>query len=169
MMNGMFTLPSRPFYQAVTIMNLQPLDLDVYTDFCVEKFENAGKSLNRDVVALLYDRFEAVTSYMHRILNVLYSRTEKGAVCDISLVDEAIDSILRMSSDTYESLYYQMPEKQRMLFLAIAREGKAVFVTGGMFINKHKLNSASSVNSALKGLLEKDFITMDKNIYSVYD
>ena len=169
MMNGMFTLPSRPFYQAVTIMNLQPLDLDVYTDFCVEKFENADKSLNRDVVALLYDRFEAVTSYMHRILNVLYSRTEKGAVCDISLVDEAIDSILRMSSDTYESLYYQMPEKQRMLFLAIAREGKAVSVTGGMFINKHKLNSASSVNSALKGLLEKDFITMDKNIYSVYD
>ena len=106
---------------------------------------------------------------MHRILNVLYSRTEKGAVCDISLVDEAIDSILRMLSDTYESLYYQMTEKQRMLFLAIAREGKAVSVTGGMFISKHKLNFASSVNSALKGLLEKDFITMDKNIYSVYD
>ena len=37
------------------------------------------------------------------------------------MVDEAIDFILRLSSDTYESLYYQMPEKQRMLFLAIAR------------------------------------------------
>ena len=85
------------------------------------------------------------------------------------MVDEAIDFILRMSSDTYESLYYQMPEKQRMLFLAIAKEGKASEVTGGKFINKHRLISASSVSSALKGLLEKDFITMDKNVYSVYD
>ncbi len=169
MMNEMFTSPSRPFYQAVTIMNLQPLDLEVYTDFCVDKFEQGGKCLRREVVALLYNRFKAVTSYMHRILNVLYSKTEKGATCDVSMVDEAIDFILRISSDTYESLYYQMPEKQKMLFLAIARDGEAVSVTSGKFINKHRLNSASSVNSALKGLLEKDFITMDRNVYSVYD
>ena len=168
-MNGMFTSPSRPFYQSVTLINLQPLDLEVYTDFCVAKFEEAGRHLDRSVVAALYERFEAVTSYMHRVLNVLYSRTEKGATCNITMVDEAIDFILRMSSDTYESLFYQMPEKQRMLFLAIAKEGKATSLTGGAFVNKHKLNSASSVTSALKGLLEKDFITMDKNVYSVYD
>lgn len=169
MMNGMFTSPSRPFYQSVTIMNLQPLDLEVYTDFCVDKFEEAGKHLDRDVVATLYARFDAVTSYMHRILNVLFSRTERGDTCGTSMVDEAIDFILRISSDTYESLYYQMPEKQRMVFLAIARDGKARSVTSGAFVSKHRLNSASSVNSALKGLLEKDFITLDRNVYSVYD
>lgn len=159
-MNGMFTSPSRPFYQSVTLINLQPLDLEVYTDFCVSKFEEAGKHLDCSVVAALYERFEAVTSYMHRVLNVLYSRAEKCATCDVTMVDEAIDFILRMSSDAYESLFYQMPEKQRMLFLAIAKEGKATSLTGGAFVNKHKLNSASSVTSALKGLLEKDFITL---------
>ena len=169
MMNGVFTSPSRPFYQAVTIINLQPLDLGVYTDFCVSKFEEAGKHLDKAVVTLLYERFEAVTSYMHRVLNVLYSRTDMGTTCDVSMVDEAIEFIIRLSSDTYESLLYQMPEKQRLLFLAIAREGKAVEVTSGAFIKRNKLNSASSVSSALKGLLEKDFITEDKNVYSVYD
>ena len=169
MMNGMFTSPSRPFYQAVTIINLQPLDLDVYTDFCVNKFEEAGKHLDKAVVALLYERFEAVTSYMHRVMNVLFSRTDKGATCDISMVDEAVEFIIRLSSDTYESLFYQMPEKQRFLFLAISREGKASEVTSGAFIKRNKLNSASSVSSALKGLLDKDFITEDKNVYSVYD
>ena len=62
-----------------------------------------------------------------------------------------------------------MPDKQRLLFLAIARDGKATELTGGKFIRKHKLNSASSISAALKGLLEKDFVTMDKNMYSVYD
>ena len=42
-------------------------------------------------------------------------------------VDDAIVFILRLSSDTYESLYYQMPENQRMLFLAIAREDDQFF------------------------------------------
>ncbi|MBP3257081.1 MAG: hypothetical protein J6M23_03630 [Bacteroidales bacterium] len=129
MMNGMFTSPSRPFYQAVSIMNLQPLDLKVYTGFCTDKFEQAGKRLDPAVVSALYQRFDAVTSYMHRILNVLYSRTGEEETCTVHMVDEAIDFILRMSSDTYESLYYQMPEKQRMLFLAIAKEGKASAVT----------------------------------------
>ena len=169
MMNGMFTSPSRPFYQAVTIINLKPLDLDVYTAFCMDKFEEAGKKLDADVVATLYQRFEAVTSYMHRILNVLYSRTDEGSTCVASMVDEAIDYILRMSSDSYESLFYQMPEKQRMLFLAIGREGKATSVTGGKFIRRNRLNSASSVSSALKGLLEKDFITEDRGVYCIYD
>ena len=61
---------------------------------------------------------------------------------------EAIDLIIRLSFDTYESLFYQMPEKQRMLFLAIAREGKVKEITGGTFVRKHKLISSSSVNSA---------------------
>ena len=169
LMNEMFTSPSRPFYQSVTIMNLQPLDLKVYTDFCTDKFEQAGKHLDPEVVPSLYQRFDAVTSYMHRTLNILYSKTEVGNTCHVQMVDEALDYILRLSSDSYESLFYQMPEKQRLLFLAIAKEGEAAEVTGGKFIKKHKLISPSSVNSALKGLLEKDFITMDRNVYSVYD
>jgi len=169
LMNSMFTSPSRPFYQSVMMINLQPLDLGVYTDFCSGKFEKAGKHLERDVVALIYERFDAVTSYMHRIMNVLFSRTGEGATCTVPMVDDAIGFLLRLSSDTYESLLYQMPEKQRLLFLAIAREGKAVEVTGGKFIRKHRLNSASSVHSALRGLLEKDFITMDRNVYCVND
>ena len=150
-------------------MNLQPLDLKVYTDICTDKFEQAGKHLDPEVVPSLYQRFDAVTSYMHRTLNILYSKTEVGNTCHVQMVDEALDYILRLSSDSYESLFYQMPEKQRMLFLAIAKEGEAAEVTGGKFIKKHKLISPSSVNSALKGLLEKDFITMDRNVYSVYD
>ena len=37
------------------------------------------------------------------------------------------------------------------------------------FIKKHKLNSASSISAALKGLLEKDFITNEGGAYRIYD
>lgn len=169
LMNGIFTSPSRPFYQSVTIINLQPLSLDKYTEFAIEKFEQNGKKLDQDVVPVLYKQFDGVTSYIHRVLNILYSRTEEGGRCNVGMINEAIDFIVRMSADSYESLLYQMPLKQRNLLLAIASEGKASQIKSGKFVKKHSLLSPSSVSAALKGLLDKDFLTEEKGVYSLYD
>jgi len=169
LMNGMFTSPSRPFYQSVTIINLQPLSIEKYTEFAVSKFSEAGSMLDAAVVEKLYGRFDGVTSYIHRLLNILFSRTETGQVCTEEMIDPAQDFIIRLSSDTYESLFYQMPAKQRSVFLAIAAEGMASEVMGAAFIKRHSLLSASSVSSGVKGLLDKDFITDDAGVYSVYD
>ena len=169
LMNGMFTSPSRPFYQSVTIINLQPLSLDKYTEFSVEKFEQNGRTIDPEVVAVLYNRFDGVTSYIHRVLNIIYSRTAEGGHCSTAMIADAVDFLIRLSSDSYESLLYQMPVKQRDLLLAIASEGKASQIKGGRFIKKYSLLSTSSVSSALKGLLNKDFLTEDKGVYSLYD
>ena len=37
------------------------------------------------------------------------------------------------------------------------------------FVEKYSLQSASAVQSAMKGLLEKDFVTFENGVYSVYD
>lgn len=169
LMNGMFTSPSRPFYQSVAIMNLQPLLLDRYTEFAVAKFEDAGRSIDPSVVGELYRSFDGVTSYIHRVLNILFSRTDVGQTCGTDMIEPAVDFIVRLSSDTYESLFYQMPVKQRSVFLAIASEGKASEVTGSAFVKRHGLVSASSAASGIKGLLDKDFITNEAGVYSVYD
>ena len=102
-------------------------------------------------------------------MNILYMQTPEGKTCSIEQVQPAIDYLLELSSDTYESLFVQIPEKQRNLLLAIASERKANEVMSGAFVRKHRLPSASSVSVALKGLLEKDFITFDNGYYSIYD
>lgn len=85
------------------------------------------------------------------------------------MIKSAEEFIIRLSSDSYESLFYQMPSKQRSVFLAIASDGKAYEILGTKFINRYHLVSASSVSSAVKGLLDKDFITCESGTYSVYD
>jgi hypothetical protein len=74
-----------------------------------------------------------------------------------------------MSSDAYETLLRQMPEKQRNTFLAIAAEGRVKSIASGKFVQKYRLPSVSSVVSAVKGLLEKDFVTQIDGEYYVYD
>lgn len=169
LMSGMFVTPSRPFYQSVTIINLQPIPLDKYIEFCQQKFNAVGKCLNVDVVETIYNRFNSTTMYLQKVMNILYSSTPEGATCTVDMIDIAVDTLLNLASDTYETILSQMPEKQRNLFLAISAEGKASSISGGQFVRKYRLISSSSVLSAVKGLLDKDFITQDKGIYSTYD
>ena len=169
LMDNMFTSPSRPFYQSVTLMNLQPLDSGVYRDFAVGLFNEAGKVLLPEVVDQVYRDFSGVTAYMQRLMNVLFMRTQQGETCTREMIDGAISYTLDMANDTYEALLRQMPEKQRNVFIAIAIEGEVTNVTSGAFARKYHLPSASSVNSAVKGLLAKDLITLGKNGYHAYD
>jgi hypothetical protein len=120
-------------------------------------------------VEKVYQQFQGVTANVQKIMNLLYMRTQEGSTCTPDMVDKAVNSYLQLSSDTYEALIRQMPEKQRMVFLAIAAEGRAKNISGGKFVHKYHLPSPSSVISAIKGLLEKDFITHDGDEYFVYD
>lgn len=169
LMGEIFVSPSRPFYQSVTLMNLKTLTVEKYSEFASEKFEERNKHLEVEIIKELFNRFEGVTSYIQRVMNVLFLKTPQNGTCSKGMLDDAINYILDMSSDTYETILRQMAEKQRNTFLAIAAEGKARNVTGGIFAKKHHLPSPSSVNSAVKGLLEKDFITENDGAYSVYD
>ena len=170
LMDNMFTSPSRPFYQSVTVMNLQPLALEVYRDFAVGLFTEECKTLQPEVVDKVYHDFNGVTAYMQRLMNVMFMRTPQGEICTTDMIDEAIDYTLMMAADTYEALLRQMPEKQRNVFIAIVAESEVSNVTSGAFSRKYRLPSTSSVNSAVKGLLAKDFITQTKSgAYQPYD
>lgn len=168
-MSGMFVTPSRPFYQSVTIINLQPIPLEKYQEFCHSKFQDADKVLADDVVVTLYSRFNSTTMYLQKVMNMLFAMTDEGKTCTVDMIDDAVKRLLDFASDTYETILCQMPEKQRNLFLAISAEGRAVSISGGQFVRKYRLPSSSSVLSAVKGLLDKDFVTQDKGAYSTYD
>lgn len=169
LMGEMFISPARPFYQSVSILHLAAIDKQKYIEFARHHFKMAQKDIDEEVVASLYDRFEGITWYLQKILNILFAVTPPGEVCNKEMIEQAIHFILDSYSFTYSELLYQLPEKQKELLIAICKEGKATALTSGEFIHKYSLPSSSSVQSALKGLLEKDFVTKEGAFYMVYD
>lgn len=170
LMSEMFLSPSRPFYQSVIPMSLHPISIDRYWAFAEPQFaKNGNRKITYEVVETVYQRFEGITANVQRIMNILYMLTPQGETCTMNMIERAIDTYLQLSSEYYGELLRQMPEKQRNVFLAIAAEGKVKNISGGMFVHKYHLPSTSSVVSAVKGLLEKDFVTQSDNVYSVYD
>ena len=169
LMGEIFLSPSRPFYQSVITMGLSPISKDKYAEFASMQFSQNGKMLAPDVVPEVYIRFSGVTSCLQRIMNVLFLTTAKGEMCTIDMIDEAINYLLDLYTEHYQTLVSQMSEKQRSVFLAIAAEKRIKGISSGKFVHKYRLPSPSSVVSAVKGLMDKDFITQDDGEYYVYD
>ncbi len=169
LMAEMFTSPSRPFFQSTTLMGLSPLKTEVYQKFCRDLFVEGGKHLDPEVPIEVYNRFDGITAYMHRVMNQLYSSTSANGNCTTKDIDGAIEILLETGNDAYQMLYQQIPNPQREVLLALAAEVKAERVTSGAFVKKHNLTSPSSVSSALRILQDKDIVVRDLDTYVIYD
>ena len=168
MMGEIFTSHSRPFYQSTTILDLSPIKLEEYAKFITRHFEENNKKINEDTILEVYQLFNGITWYIQFMMNFLYADTEAGEICTKDKIQIALDEILSQMDFTYSSLLYQLPPKQKEVLIAICKEGKAKEITSSKFLHTYKL-TASSVQGALKGLLEKDFVTVELGIFSVYD
>ncbi|MBQ7440648.1 MAG: AAA-like domain-containing protein [Prevotella sp.] len=169
MMTEIFLNPSRPFYQSTSMMSLDPIPIDKYCNFAQKHFTASEKTLPAEIFQHVYEQFEGITWYVQRIMNELFAITSPGSSCKEEMIDIAVNNILRANEFNYQSLLFQLPPKQKILLVAISKAGKAKNITSADFIRRWHLPSTSSVQAAIKGLLEKNLITMSLGVYEVYD
>lgn len=168
-MSSMFTSAARPFFQSVSIMHLDSIDMVQYDIFAKALFEEGGRRLAGGVTSKVYALTRGITWYTQKLFNTLYAHTPVGDECGLADVDEALDYVIKTQSYSYEETMFRMPEKQKMVLIALAKNGPSQAITSSAFLRKFGLPSASTVQSAVRGLLEKDFVTYERGIYTVYD
>ena len=168
-MGNMFLSASRPFYQSVSMMHLESIAIEKYIDFVRNHFKKADRTITPETIRIVYEKFDGVTWYVQKTLNVLFAFTPVGATCDESMVEPAIASVVDSYRFNYQETLFRLPERQKELLVAIAKEGNAKSITSGEFVKRYSLPPPSSVQAAAKGLLEKDFITLFNGSYSIYD
>jgi AAA+ ATPase superfamily predicted ATPase len=168
-MQNIFFSSSQPFYQSVSLVSLSAIDIREYTKFVKRHFENSGKQISEELIALIYNLFEGHTWYLQAIFNELFSLLDKGEDCKFSLVEFAVRNKIFSFEPMFQNTLQLISQQQKELLYAIAKEGKAAGITSGKFIKKHGLKSSSSVQSAANQLLGKEIITSENCVYQVYD
>ena len=169
MMNQMFNSPSKPFYQSVITTDLKPLDKTVYINFASKLFTEYKKSISAELIEKVYDDYEGVTWFMQMLLNELFAITEKDHNCRMEQYPTALKNVIQTQETSYKDTLSNISAKQKPVLFAIAKEGEATNMTSVKFLKENNLGSSSSVQAALKGLLEKDIITRTEKGYKVYD
>lgn len=169
MMTNMFNSPSKPFYQSAISMGLDPIPLEVYSEFAIQLFEKRGKQIDSSVIEDIWNRYNGYTWFVQMMMNELFALTEDGAICHVDMIPEAQRNVVMSQESGYKDILSNIPPKQKIVLQAIAKEGVANSITSAKFIKKYNLNSASAVQAAIKLLLQNDIITKNENSYRVYD
>ena len=169
MMTNMFNSPSKPFYQSAISMGLDPIPLEVYSEFAIQLFEKRGKQIDSSVIEDIWNRYDGYTWFVQMMMNELFALTEDGAICHVDMIPEAQRNVVMSQESGYKDILSNIPPKQKIVLQAIAKEGVANSITSAKFIKKYNLNSASAVQAAIKLLLRNDIITKNENSYRVYD
>jgi len=168
-MGEMFNSAARPFFASASTIYLEAIDKQKYIDFSQKHFKEYNRDITAGTIEKIYDLFEGVTWYMQKTLNALFGETAERTCCNVEMVDDIIKLIIDSNKYTYSENMFRLPDKQGKLLIAIAKEGKVLAPTSSDFVKKHNLAAASSVQAALKGLIEKEFVTRNENGFIVYD
>jgi len=168
-MNEMFLDYARPFYQSATILTLAPISKEKYAEFVTRHFEGNGMMVMPEAIDVVYDVFQGNTYYLQKTFREAFAASVGGKTCDIAMVEGIIDSMIEESHHRYSETLARLTLAQKELLYAIVEEGKAQRITSGQFIKRHSLQSPSSVQAAMKKLMEYGIVTVENNEYSVED
>lgn len=169
MMQEMFTSAARPFYHSADMLELKAIVPKIYIPFIAGHFEKRNRRIASDDIERVYNLFKGHTYYVQKTFNEAFADTPEGEECTLETLRAAIDNMVASNDTIFREILSNIPEKQKELLYAIAKDGEAERITSAAFIKRHSLTSASSVQSAMKKLLEKDIITEINKVFSVTD
>lgn len=169
MMQEMFVSTARPFYHSADMLELEAIPKEVYVPFIIGNFERHGRRIAAEAAETVYTLFKGHTYYIQKTFNESFADTPEGGECTLETIHAAIDNMIASNDTIFREILSNIPEKQKELLYAIAKEGEAGHITSAGFIRRHGLASASSVQSAAKKLLDKDHITETGKVFSLTD
>ena len=160
LLEGIFSNPARPFYNSVVSMQLLPIEVGVYVKFCQQLFLKYEKSVSPALVERLYECFQGITWYLQLSMNEAFTMAERGGCVDEEAYDQILNHLVDSKRFTFEDRYASLTEKQKTVLMAIASEfPNQVTLTSQNFITRYNLKTSSSVQTAVKGLVEKGILS----------
>jgi Predicted ATPase (AAA+ superfamily) len=166
-LQSIFFSPSRPFYQSASLLSLAPIPVKKYTTFIRKHFTQAGKIISDQQIGYIYKLFEGHTWYIQCYFNRLYALLPQNESPSNSMMEDCLVNTIALYESMFQGVLFLLPDRQKELLYAIAREGKAKEIMSAAFVKKHALLSPSSVQTSARQLLEKDFIDTENHVYQI--
>lgn len=165
----MFSEKSRPFYNSADLMNLEVIPLDKYMVFAKKLFTKFDKDIESDAILSAYNTFGGNTYYIQKVLHEAFNQTDCKETANAETIAGIIHSMILDNSHKFSEILSRLTLPQKELLYAIAKDGIAKQITSTAFVKEHNLRSASSVQSAIKKLMEYHLVSTSQATYYIDD
>jgi AAA+ ATPase superfamily predicted ATPase len=156
-LKAMVTQKTRPFYRQLRPMTLGPITIGAFTPFIKNGFAKVG-GIDDIVIEEIYRFVSGNPQRTQQICHFLFSKAVAGEPLTSTLVEKVVlDICLSLDKEFEDELDGIKNTRQRRILKALAIEATQKPLSSE-FLKKYSLGPASSVQTALKGLLEKGIL-----------
>lgn len=163
-----FQDPNRPFYKSGKHMPLGRLPIVEAKKYIKERFKEGQIKVSQEVVSLIAETSAGHPYYTQLLCHILWDEClEKKQILEKD-VEEGLDKMLQREGEVYETILDGLTRKQKSLLIALSMEPNAQ-VFSSQFLSRFHLGSASSVQRAFHGLIEKDLLDRENGHFVFQD
>jgi hypothetical protein len=151
MLIDMIADETRPFYQMGTLMSLDKIPEDDFSNFITAKFDKSGRKISPEAVRFILQICENVPHYVQLLCFNLWDHFQKTPRLTEKHVQQALVNTLRSQEPAYLMLWERLTLHQRKTLKAVAAlRGRLLTAKDSMRI--YNLESASNVAKSLKAM-----------------
>ncbi len=158
-----------PCCQDEDVIELGEISERYYVKFVEGLFRKSNREIEIEAVRAIYRELSGNTFCLQRVFHGAFSRTESHSRCTKRIIEDSLEEEISVNGTSYRERLSLLSRRTKEVLYAIAKEGKANHVTSGTFVNRHALFSQSSVQAAIKVLLQREIITKKEKAYSITD
>lgn len=151
------------------VIELGEIPEDDYVKFVEGVFRKSNRGVETEVVRAIYRELSGNTFCLQRVFHNAFSRTESCSHCTRRSIEDSLEEEVLINDSVYRGTLSLLSRRTKEVLYAIAKEEKASHVTSGDFVKRHALFSQSSVQAAVKVLLQRGIITRKEKAYSISD
>jgi len=168
MLIDMVSGKTRPFYQMGTLMTLDKIPEEEFSDFIRAKFVKSGKKISPAALSRIFKESENVPHYVQLLSFYLWDHYQHVPHLEEAHVVEALSLLLRGQEPAYLTIWEGLTLHQRRTAKAAAML-KGRLLTSKETIRRFRLESASNVAKSLKALCTKGILRKEKECYVFED
>jgi hypothetical protein len=165
----MFMDRSRPLYRAGGHYPLGPIAEEHWQPFIRKRFADAEKVISKQHVHDVCELTHGHPFYTQHLCHVLWELCEPEAEVNEKMIQNAIRVLLERENYAYTTLWESLTIAQKRFLSGLAVEPAGVKVFAGEFLRRYGIGSASNVQRAVDGLLERDIIDRDNGSFLITD
>ncbi len=172
LLNEMFTVPSRPFYNSASLLKIDKINGEKYNSFISKQFIFSGRQIEDKIIDNILDWADRHTYYIQLICNRTFL-TGLKKIANETWKEEA-ERLLKEQEAVFFNYRNMLTKPQWDVLKATALEGSLYEPTGIDFVLKYSLGNPSTVLRSLEALIRMeliyyDFDTSGKKFYTIND
>lgn len=171
MMVDIFSNPQRPFFSSTQFIGLANIDATVYTDYIVDWFHHAGRTITDDAVQMILRWTRLHTYYTQRLCHEVFSIANTNATTDD--VKRACLNILSGNESYFLQYRSLLSDGQWRFLIALSKEEEVEKPYATLFLKKYNIGASAVAHRNLESLQEKDLVfcetTKERTYYAIAD